>query len=178
MSYAGLGQASSGSSLVTLAPRSSELVSVQQRLIAAGLLRLSAPDGTISSATSPTLTAVRSFATSNGLSSTGTARSSTGGLIARRDLLDAIVGSAAPAPSVSEIVATALPGPATTPGTSPAKGGGGGATSPASEPAMEPPSGANPRTILIVAGVGVVLLAGMAVWLSRPVRANRRRRRR
>lgn len=195
MSYSGLGQAPAGSALITLAPRSDDLITVQRRLIDAGLLRLSAPDGVISSTSSPTLTAIRSFATNNGLSATGTARSSTGGLVIPRSLFSAIIAAGGADMDFSETITSIAtgPAPATTPAPLPGSGptalpSKGGAASPGMpSPGLPgrlpmPSTGADPRTILIVSGVGVLLLAGLAVWMTSrpvaaPVRANRRRRR-
>lgn len=195
MSYSGLGQAPAGSALITLAPRSDDLITVQRRLIDAGLLRLSAPDGVISSTSSPTLTAIRSFATNNGLSATGTARSSTGGLVIPRSLFSAIIAAGGADMDFSETITSIATGPAPTTTPAPMPGSGptalpskGGAASPGMpSPGLPsrlpmPSTGADPRTILIVSGVGVLLLAGLAVWMTSrpvaaPVRANRRRRR-
>lgn len=193
MSYSGLGQAPAGSALITLAPRSDDLITVQRRLIDAGLLRLPAPDGVISSTSSPTLTAIRSFATNNGLSSTGTARSSTGGLVIPRALFSAIIAAGSADMDFSETITSIATGPApvTTPApvpgpagptAFPSKGGAASPGTPSPGRLPMPSTGADPRTILIVSGVGVLLLAGLAVWMTSrpavaPVRANRRRRR-
>lgn len=106
MSYSrGLGQ--TGGGLVTLAARSPELIALQQALMRGGTLAIRTADGVISS-TSPTLTAIAAWATANGLSSTGTARTSTGGLTIPQTLLSAI--AAAPStptttpPSIAPVI--------------------------------------------------------------------------
>lgn len=86
--FGGLGQATLGTT--TLAPRSSQLIAVQQALISAGLLALRAPDGVIS-ATSPTLSALQQWATNNGYSASGAARTSSGGLVIPNELFAAIL---------------------------------------------------------------------------------------
>lgn len=76
---------------------SGDVARLQAQLIQYGLLNLRAPDGVISSANSPTVQAVRAYASRAGMSASGVARTSSGGLVLPRPLFDAIL--AGPPPS-------------------------------------------------------------------------------
>lgn len=139
--FAGLGQTPG---TTTLPARSPQLMAVQRLLIGLGVLTLRAPDGVIS-ATSPTLAAIQTWATNNGFSATGVARTSSGGLTIPTNLLDALLASSAPAQTT----------PGQTPATVPSKGGGSGAPAAAAPAATPWPS----RTFVIVGGAALALLA-------------------
>lgn len=93
MSYAGplqgLGQTPS---LTTLPAQSALIVRLQTILMQQGLLSIRTADGLISSATSPTLSALQTWATNNGLSATGLARTGSNGLTIPTALLNAVIG--------------------------------------------------------------------------------------
>jgi len=77
---------------------SGDVARLQTQLIQYGLLNLRAPDGVISSANSPTVQAVRAYASRAGMSASGVARTSSGGLVLPRPLFDAILAGP-PSPS-------------------------------------------------------------------------------
>jgi peptidoglycan hydrolase-like protein with peptidoglycan-binding domain len=101
MSYraSGLGQAATGITLS--AGTGGGVARLQQRLISLGLLAMRVPDGMISSSSSATLTAVRTFATAHGLSATAVTRMSDGGLSVPVGLHDAIMGTVTSPPPPS-----------------------------------------------------------------------------
>jgi hypothetical protein len=146
--FSGLGQTDTASAL---AARSAELIALQNALVAAGALTLRTVDGVISSASSPTLASIRAWATSHGLSATGTARTSSGGLTIPSALLTSIIG-AAPAGG----------------GASGGKTGGAATTESETGPSGGETSigGGMPRWLPWAAGGAVVLLLG-AVVVSR-----------
>jgi hypothetical protein len=100
--FAGLGQ-SEAATITTMGPRSRDLVALHSALMSAGILSIRTADGLIDSDSSPTLAAIRSWATSNGFSSTGVARTSNGGLAIPAGLAAGILGGA----SVAKIVGAA-----------------------------------------------------------------------
>ena len=140
--FSGLGQADY-STLTTMAPRSRDLISLQTSLMNAGLLSIRTADGVIDSDGSPTLAAIRSWATSNGLSATGVSRSSNGGLVIPAGLAAGILGGA----SVTKIV-----GPAPAPSTA----------LPAFD--AEPRSGSGVPYAIV--GVTTLFAIGIALWVS------------
>jgi hypothetical protein len=138
--FSGLGQTSLG--VMTLAARSQQLIAVQRRLIDAGVLSLRAPDGVIS-ATSPTLAALQQWALANGYSATGTARTSSSGLVIPRELFAALISS----------------------GTAP-RAGGGGATTSDGGGASPGKGGGSPSTpVAAEAGPGSMMAGGLPGWL-------------
>lgn len=98
MSYAGLGQTSAPA--VSLPAHSALIVALQQSLMSAGLLNIRVADGVISSS-SQTIAAIQAWATRNGLSATGVARTSSGGLTIPQSLLSAILGQAPAQPGAA-----------------------------------------------------------------------------
>lgn len=155
MSYAGhlqgLGQASSTST--TLPAQSALIVRLQTLLMQGGLLNIHTADGLISSSTSATLVAIRAWATAHGMSSSGVARTSGGGLSIPTPLLNSILGT----PSASA--------------SSDSGGKGSAATPSAMLPSSDMVSGGTtvggiPSWIPWVGG-GAVLLAVGAVLVSR-----------
>lgn len=100
--FSGLGQTDA---IATLAARSAELRSLQTTLMSAGALSLRTADGLISSSDSPTLAAIRNWATMHGLSATGTTRTSDGGLAIPSPLLASIM-SAVPSVAGGRAVTT------------------------------------------------------------------------
>lgn len=187
MSYAGLGQ-TPATEMVTFAPRSADLIYIQDYLIRQRLLSLSRPDGVISSTSSPTLAAVRNFATNNGLSATGTARTPSGGITLPRRVFEAMsdmVIAPEEAPPASAPPATtplSIGNRSTTGGETPRTGGSIQPGGRVREDLAPPAPATSTRTLLIVGGVGaaaVLLIAILAATRSRPaaIQANRRRRR-
>ena len=175
MSYhlGGLGQTSAGSGVVSIPPRSADLTAIQQRLVADGLLHIT-PDGVISSSSSPTLTALRSWATSHGLSATGVARVSTGGaayvggLALRRDLADALLGGAA-APAPSGVATTPRPSGGTTSATPGGKSDGAAPATPSGPllPYAPPVQPTDWMPWAIGGGVALLTLGGLAYAATR-----------
>jgi hypothetical protein len=153
--FSGLGQADS---LASLAARSAELVALQTALMSAGVLSIRTADGVISSASSPTLAAIRTWATSHGLSSTGTARTASGGLAIPASLLARITGGAGTTGGSSSETSVSKTGSATE---SAEPSGGGGRSSVA--------------TWMPWAGAGMYLLGGgAALFLLGAVLLSRR----
>lgn len=151
----GLGQ--TASDLVTLTSGTGGGVArLQAKLIEYRMLSLRAPDGRIDSTSSPTLAAIRTYATRNGLSASGLARTSSGGLTLPRQLNDAIL--------TAEMYFTEGGGGPSGGGGSAAKGGGSDAGSEGSIAAAGSPPWA---AIAIAGGSAAVLLIGFAVYARR-----------
>jgi hypothetical protein len=147
----GLGQATLGSA--TLAARSPQLIAVQRKLIDAGVLALRVPDGVIS-ATSPTLAALQQWASANGYSATGAARTSSGGLVIPNELFAALLSSGT-APRTDG-------GGSSTPGK-----GGAQATAPAETGPMSVMSGGMPTWLPWAGAAAAAVVVAAIVGFSR-----------
>lgn len=153
----GLGQ--TASEMVTLTSGTGGGVArLQAKLIEYRMLSMRAPDGRIDSTSSPTLAAIRSYATRNELSTSGLARTSSGGLTIPRQLNDAIL--------TAEMFFTSEGGGGASSGGGAAKGGGssdaggGGASAGGS-------GGPLWAAIAIAGGSAAALLIGLAVYARR-----------
>lgn len=153
----GLGQVDE---IVTLAPRSQQLVALQTVLMNAGVLPIRTADGVISS-NSPTLIAVRGWASSHRLATAGIARTSNSGLAIPSSTLASIMGGGAAPGGGSQAT--------------PSSGGGksgGGATAPdparpsATIPDLAPatPSWVMPTAVATTAAVLLGALAWRRGW--------------
>lgn len=153
MSYAGLGQTSTAVALTQLPPGSALIVRLQSILMQQGVLHISTADGIISSDTSATLAAIRSWATSHSAPSTGISRTSGGGLSIPTVLLNAIL-------------ATRFSAPATT---TPAPDAKASAALPPPEMVIDstPAAGSLPRWVPWAAGALTIAIFGGAFVLGR-----------
>lgn len=153
----GLGQTASESVTLT-SGTGGGVARLQAKLIEYRMLSMRAPDGRIDSSGSPTLAAIRTYATRNGLSASGLARTTSGGLTLPRQLNDAIL--------TAEMYFTEGGGSPSGGGGSAAKGGGGPDAGGGGASGGE--SGGPPwAAIAIAGGSAAALLIGLAVYARR-----------
>lgn len=154
----GLGQ--TASEMVTLTPGAGGGVArLQAKLIEYRMLSMRAPDGRIDSSGSRTLEAIRTYASRNSLSSSGLARTSSGGLTIPRQLNDAILTAEMFFTSEGGGGASSSGGGAAKGGGSSDAGGGGASAGGSGGPPW--------AAIAIAGGSAAALLIGLAVYARR-----------
>lgn len=94
--FGGLGQTDE---ILTYSAGSAEIRALQTALMSAGALGIRTADGRIDADSSPTLAAIRAWATSRGLPTTGIGRASGGGLSVPASIVASILGGGAAPPA-------------------------------------------------------------------------------